>query len=234
MKIIFRLMISQSWILNVVAEQQGYSRPGGFSYFKSDIFREIAADMRLTGANGHVYFTHVLFPHTPYVYLGDCSLNYGGEKQWRFSGATSELNNTPQSRGNRYMAYLEQARCSLIQLGMFFDELRTQGLFDRSIILLHSDHGSTIYERQPSLTNESILTQTDLLDAFSILYAVKMPNDSFRVHSDPVSLSLLIHQFAAELTGKTYAELDEKPFIYLNSENNLQRMDIDIFSNDTE
>ena len=69
MQIIFRLMISQSWILNVIAEQQGYSRPGGLSYFKPDIFKEIAADMRSTGANGRVYFAHVLFPHTPYVYL---------------------------------------------------------------------------------------------------------------------------------------------------------------------
>jgi len=233
-QIVFRLMISQSWILNMIAEQYGFSRPGGLSYFKPDIFSEIATDMRSTGVNGRVFFAHILFPHSPYVYLGDCSLNYSGEKQWRFAGAISHSNNTPQTRGNRYMAYLEQAQCSLKQLATFFDELRAQGVFDQSIILLHSDHGSTIYERQPSPANEPNLTQSDLLDAFSILYALKMPNESFRVHSEPISLSLLIHQFAAALTGKTYSELDENPFIYLGSEKNLLRRNIDIFSNEAE
>jgi hypothetical protein len=234
MRIVFRLLISQSWILNMIAEQHGFSRPGGLSYFKPDIFKEIANDVRSTGANGRVFFAHILFPHTPYVYLGDCSLNYSGEKQWRFSGALSDPQNTPQSRGNRYITYLEQARCSLKQLATFFEELRAQGIFDQSIILLHSDHGSTIYERQPSLINEPNLTQSDLLDAFSILYALKMPNESFRIHPDPISLSLLIHQLAAALTGKTYSELDENPFIYLGSEKKLLRRNIDIFSHEAE
>jgi hypothetical protein len=229
MHMILRIMVSQSWLLNMMAERKGWARPGGFSYFKPEIFDEMSADM-MTQANGRMYFAHLLLPHSPYVYLGDCSLNYGGEKQWRFSSYSSSPNNTPHSRGNRYILYLQQARCALKQLDGFFDDLRKYGIFDQSIILMHGDHGSTIYERLPSIANETMLTGNDYLDAFSTFYAVKMPNDRFQIHPESVSLSVLIDQFASELTGKSHPELDNRPFIYLRGQTTLKRKDIDIFS----
>jgi len=228
-QMITRLMLSQSWLLNTIAEEQGWARPGGISYFKREIFDEMSDDMK-SNPNGRLYFAHLLLPHAPYVYLGDCSLNYGSEIYWRFSAYDTSPNNTPETRGERYILYLEQARCTLKQLNDFFDGMRAQGVFDQSIILLHGDHGSTIYEREPSIVNEPKLTSNDLLDAYSTFFAVKMPNDEFRINDETVSLAVLIHRFVSELTGRNHANLDEKPFIYLTDGLEFKRVDIDIFA----
>jgi hypothetical protein len=228
-QMITRLMLSQSWLLNMIAEGQGWTRPGGFSYFKREIFNEMSNDMK-NNPKGRLYFAHLLLPHSPYVYLGDCSLNYGSEKQWRFSGYDISPHNTPETRGSRYILYLEQAHCTLKKLNDFFDGLRAQGIFNQSIILLHGDHGSTIYEREPSIGNEPALTSDDLLDAYSTLFAVKMPNDEFMINDETVSLAVLIHRFTSELTGRNHAAPDERPFIYLKEGLELKRVDIDIFA----
>ena len=108
--------------------------------------------------------------------------------------------------------------------------MRAQGIFDQSIILLHGDHGSTIFERDPSIVNEPKLTSNDLLDAYSTLFAVKMPNGEFRLNDETVSLAVLIHRFASEMTSRNRASPDEKPFIYLKEGMELKRVDIDIFA----
>jgi phosphoglycerol transferase MdoB-like AlkP superfamily enzyme len=173
-------------------------------------------------------FAHVLFPHSPFVYLGDCSINYEVDKEWRFASPR----NTPESRGKRYILYLEQSRCALSQLTRFFDQLREIGIYDRSIVLVHGDHGSTIFETMPTIQNEEKLIGNDYLDGYSTLFAIKMPHDEFQTHENSVSLSVLIHNFASGITGKNLPEPDPDPFVYLpGRDKTLKRKNIDIFSN---
>ena len=228
LKIILRIMISQSWLLNQVAEERGLPRPGGFSYFKPAVFEELSKDITAS-YQGRMFFAHMLFPHSPFVYLSDCSLNYQVDEQWRFSNYSGTQPNTPETRGNRYILYLEQARCALNLLDEFFNVLRGHGIYDQSVIVLHGDHGSTIYELHPVIGNQELLTTNDLLDAFSTLYAVKMPGGQFEVHNEPISLAHLIQQLAVEITDHEAVELESEPFIYLKGEAERIRVDTNIF-----
>ena len=48
-------------------------------------------------------------------------------------------------------------------------------MFSRSRIIIHGDHGSRLYRREPNIANEDELLTSDYIDSFSALFAVKAP-----------------------------------------------------------
>ena len=95
---------------------------------------------------GEAIFAYVLLPHDPFVYDRACELkkdvsSWSVRKGalWRFGIA-----NSPARRRPRYRAYLEQVRCTHARLGEILDKMRARGILDRSVIVIHGDHGSMI------------------------------------------------------------------------------------------
>ena len=83
--------------------------------------------------------------------------------------------NTPDSRIERYRAYFAQIRCTQHQLQVLFDKLRAAGRYDESTIIIHGDHGSRISIWNPNVTFSDRLSDQDIIDNYSTLYAVKQP-----------------------------------------------------------
>jgi hypothetical protein len=136
----------------------------------------------LRTAPGNVVFAHVMLPHFPYLYQEDCSLS--PVEQWnsrelaflfdeRYAGV-GHLD-ISQRREERYGHYFQQLQCLYAQLDRLFARMKSVGIFDDSIIILHGDHGSRIVQHEPIAENAALLTEDDYKDAFSTLYAIKIP-----------------------------------------------------------
>jgi Sulfatase/PA14 domain len=82
---------------------------------------EFAARLTI-GQDQPVYtFIHLAIPHPPVVVSADCSF----------------IGQVPLDRAS----YTAQAKCGLLVVGHLLDRLRSLGVYDRSVILLTSDHG---------------------------------------------------------------------------------------------
>ena len=124
------------------------------------------------GPRGTAFFAHLLTPHEPYVYDSDCGLR-SNESEWIWPEGA--LTNTPADRAKRYRQYFEQIHCVTQQLQGFLDALKVAGVFEEATIIVHSDHGSRIEQRQPLGNNHEPLAQVNYVDRFSTLFAVKSP-----------------------------------------------------------
>jgi hypothetical protein len=97
--------------------------------------------------------------------------------------------------------------------------MRTAGIYEESIIILHGDHGSRIVLTEPSAENQHALTKQDLVDGFSTLFAMKMPGKSGGYDASPWPLEQLFAKFAFEAGLSPPKILSEKtePFVYLTA-----------------
>lgn len=131
---------------------------------------------------GSVFFAHVMLPHFPYLYREDCSLTpieqWNGrelgflfEERYQADGRAD----ISQRRVQRYDYYFQQLQCLYVELDRLFTRMKAVGILDDSIIILHGDHGSRIALHEPTPENAGLLTDDDYKDAFSTLYAVRIP-----------------------------------------------------------
>ena len=129
-----------------------------------------------TATPGNAYFTHVLLPHFPYVYRSNCKLRETDSWLKRMSkSAPTGMTNTPKTRSRRYEVYLEQVACVTSRLGDIFDAMREAGTYRDALIIVHGDHGSRINLIDPSIDAIDRMADSDFLDAFSTLFAIKAP-----------------------------------------------------------
>jgi hypothetical protein len=166
---------------------------------------------------GRALFAHLMFPHYPYVTLPDCSVR--PPKQWERNGIFDNPSNTVVSRKQRYQQYFEQLQCVYGKSGELFDRMRAAGTFDNSIILLHGDHGSRILMTPPTPANQQTITERDLADGFSSLFAMKLPGKPATYDTSPWPLEQLLAKFVFEAGLTPDRRLPEKtePFVYLTS-----------------
>lgn len=123
---------------------------------------------------GQAIVAHLLFPHAPYIFKPDCTPRPIQEWKNRMLDVPAS-DRTPELRASRYHLYLEQVQCLYRKLDDIFDRMRPAKIFDDSIIILHGDHGSRLGLRDPDAQARTLLNPTDLGDAFSTLFAVKLP-----------------------------------------------------------
>ena len=111
----------QQWIASRRGPEARAERPFGDAMF----LREFATRVTV-GDDAPVYtLLHVNTPHVPVVTDADC--NYG-------------LNRSPIPED-----YADQARCALSAVRAMFDRLRALDLYDRSAIIVTSDHGLSLF-----------------------------------------------------------------------------------------
>ena len=100
--------------------------------FGDAMFIQDFADRVSVGDDAPLYvFLHVFTPHTPLVTDAECT----------YTGRHMPL--TPDN-------YLAQARCALRVVGLLLDRLRQLDLYDRSAIVVTSDHGTARFPRSDS------------------------------------------------------------------------------------
>lgn len=170
---------------------------------------------------GNALFAHLMIPHSPYVANADCSIrppsrDFLWNSNNKFESADGPTN-TVASRRERYKLYFEQLRCLYSKLDELFDRMRAVGVYDNSIILLHGDHGSRIVINEPTPKNQHALTNQDLVDGFSTLFAMKIPGKVGKYDKSPRPLEQLFAKFVFEagLTSANIRSETSQPYVYL-------------------
>jgi hypothetical protein len=171
--------------------------------------------------HGTILFAHLLLPHYPYVAQSDCSLRpTNRDFLWNSRGLFKPPStNTIESRKERYQQYFEQLECLYLRLDDLFDRMRAAGIYEDSIIVLHGDHGSRIVLSEPTLENQLTLTNQDLVDGFSTLFAMKLPGKQGGYDASPWPLEQLFAKFAFEagLSPTNFLPEKSEPYVYLTA-----------------
>ena len=106
-------------------------------------FREYVRRLHVGGARPVAHFLHFTYTHFPVEF----------DRQCRFMGDDPDWYDSRQNE----MGAREETRCVLMQAGQFLGALKTLGVFERSLVILKSDHGKPHqYGRPGSLDSASI------------------------------------------------------------------------------
>lgn len=236
------VLLKQSTLLSDMFQSHGWFIDMGIANHDPQIFVNLQNDI-LAGPEGRYFFAHVLLPHGPFAYLHDCSINYATDSLIRFPALIAEGIREDLVYQARTGMYLEQMECSLMSVSNIFDNMKQNNLFEKSIIIIHGDHGALIGEHLAHYENRGKLTQADYRSNFSTLFAVKLPAGKFQVSDDTLPLSVLLESIAK--TVQDYATNQLKPpatlqistddpnkldpYVFLTGTYPLFRVDVDIF-----
>jgi predicted AlkP superfamily pyrophosphatase or phosphodiesterase len=119
--------------------------------------------------------------------------------------------NSRVSREARYISYFAQVRCLHSALRRFLEGLKEIGAFEDATIIVHGDHGSRIARIAPLTTTLQPLSDEDMADMYSVLFAVRSPSLAPGYRQDLVSLQAL---FRETFLGGTRS--DRPPQVYLD------------------
>ena len=136
-----RVYNDQAWLLESWYSERRTGRNAGPSNHVA-FLREFAGRMTVARDEPVYTFIHVAIPHPPYVVDAGCSF----------------LGPVPISSSS----YADQARCALSIVQELLDRLRALGVYDRTAIVLTSDHGWD--ELRPDHPLEGVKTPAGDLD----------------------------------------------------------------------
>lgn len=158
---------------NWLRQEHKFSAPASLP-----ILRQVLRDMKRE-PRGSAFFVHLLIPHHTYLYDEDCRIKEDIET-WT-NNVSPDANfalgrtNTPDSRHRAYASYFDQLECTRRALHAFFEELQKTGAFDDGTIIVQGDHGSRISLVPANSRFAEQLSDADLVDLYSVLFAVRGP-----------------------------------------------------------
>jgi hypothetical protein len=191
--------------------------PGSFHLWSAHglrVFDIIARDVA-NAAPGDMYFAHVLIPHAPYVYDRSCKLR--DPDNW-----VDRPDPVPRLR--RYELYLEQVECIYNRLQKAFDMWRRARVFDRAKIIIQGDHGSRLYLTEPTVDNRDELRESDYVDSFSTLLAVKAPGLEPRYDGRILAIQDALKAVANNEPLDGLSVRADRPFVFLRNMRGRQMM----------
>jgi hypothetical protein len=165
---------------------------------------------------GTMFFAHLVIPHFPYAVGSDCSIRRPVFSWKRFTPSpplTGELQNTFESRQERYDDYFEQTNCALTKLSELVERMKARGIYDNATIVVHGDHGSRIGLIVPNIENSNSLPPREFYDGFSTLLAVKAPQFTAGYDLTMLPVTRLLRQIAKEQPG--IPEKTDGHFVYI-------------------
>jgi hypothetical protein len=178
----------------------------------------ILSDLRNAKQNT-LFLAHLLTPHYPYVYRADGSLR--PSEEWLSHRHQVFYDSDAAKYRERYELYGEQVQFLNRQIAGFLDGLRASGHYESTTIVIHGDHGSRLRllksseraaraplargtEYCPAVSRYDYVSPPelqDLLNRFSTLLAVKLPNaHKPEIVHDKGSVMFFLRQ--ASLLGK--------------------------------
>ena len=165
---------------------------------------------------GTAIVAHLLFPHHTYNYDRECRIQADTDLWFHavspiHTDVRSAAINSPETRQRQYQGYFDQLRCLYRALREFMDDLETSGLLQGATIIIHGDHGSRISLTTPNRDGAERLTDADLVDNYSVLYAVRRPETQPAYDLNLRSIQAL---FAEMFLGRSYP--DDGPVVVLD------------------
>jgi hypothetical protein len=175
----------------------------------------------VTLPEGNVAFAHLLLPHSPYVANADCTIKTSLQ-EWNYnvlSITRKGVPNTNDSRETHYREYFKQVQCVYVKLDELFTRMKHAGIFENAVIIIHGDHGSRIMKTEPTIENEQALSNQDIVDGYSTLFAVKYPKQNGYYDPKPYPIEFLLQEKVVKpLLGKKESATPSAPFVFLQSE----------------
>ena len=167
--------------------------------------RRLAMAIASRPQGGTAWFLHVQFPHRPYQTDEDCRiqtspsryLDYGlpaqpGDSLWRAALGV----------------YADQVRCAHRALAGVIDAIDSTVGRDRSIVIVHGDHGSRLHpqDRHDMKVPLEAYSRTELNAHFATLLAIRRPRFPATLHREPAPIQDVIwelarHGFSGALPG---------------------------------
>ncbi len=141
-----------------------------------EILERASEDIR-GAARGTAFFLHLLAPHYAYVLGPECQAvrDTAGWLNRTSLSAVGNAINSPASRARRYRGYTGQVACVAKRLAAFLGALEDDGILEDATVVIQGDHGSRIALHDPVASRRDELTDEDLRDSFSTLFALRRP-----------------------------------------------------------
>ena len=125
-----------------------------------------------------LYFAHILLPHIPYKWLPS-GKHYSSQTAMPGLAAGRWLDDE-LAIFQGYQRYLSQVGLVDKLIGQLVSRLKTEGLYDRSLIVFTADHGASFRPNQP----RRVLTESNMPDIVRVPFFVKAPYQQDRVIND--------------------------------------------------
>lgn len=180
------------------------------------VFKQLKTDI-VAHPVGTMFFVHLLAPHNPFVYDANCNLR--PVAAWDVTRGPFPFTNTVATRNQRYASYEGQIMCVQKQLQGLFDSMKTAGVYNQAIIIIHGDHGSRIALHSLNAKYSEQLTQQDFLDYYQTLFVAKLPNQKPGVDQNKIDLQTLLAQIMFAITGHKPVTDIIGDYVYLYPQN---------------
>ena len=126
-----------------------------------------------TGPTANVaYFAHVLVPHRPLGVEDNCDLLDDPANR---IGYEQPDHVTDVHWAVMLQRYGAQVRCAELAVGTVLDALDRKVGRDHSVVIIHGDHGSRIFQEKPKFVALSPLSDRQMNGRYSTLLAVRYP-----------------------------------------------------------
>jgi hypothetical protein len=174
---------------------------------RHEVFRRFIGEIR-GGDEPVLHFIHMPLPHDPYEYLRS-GLRYahGGMPAGLKPNVWTEdpvLVDTGRRR------HVEQLRFTDAMLGELLAKLRTEGLFDRALIIVTSDHGGAFVPGEP----HRVLTAANHRELLATPIFVKLPDQKTGGASDRHVTGLdVVPSIASALGARVPWHVDGHPVL---------------------
>ncbi len=150
-----------------------------------------AMDELERNSRGLALILHIMIPHRPFVYDKNCKIT--DPRGWQTG-----------SRQRRYQSYLDQVVCTTKKVARLFEILRKQGYWQEATVILLGDHGTRITSTAPGVSSQNKAEGThtpndrDMVDLFSVLFAIKRPDLTPGRRSRPVEMQNALAYFLGQ------------------------------------
>jgi hypothetical protein len=181
------------------------------------VFDRMSEDLA-SAPKGTAHFAHLLMPHGPFVYDAQC-VPRPDPFDWLGSHPLHRKDTTTEGREVRYSQYFVQVRCTTRRLGRLFDEMKGDGRWAETEIIIHGDHGARIFETAPRTKNRDRLTPQDLFGAFGTLFAVKSAERVATATQRTLPISRLLANWSGDESGTEIDREEEPVVVYLEGKN---------------
>jgi len=174
--------------------------------------RNLMKDHLRTLKPGEVLFAHLLLPHHPYLFEADCAIKpdisnwYHREHTLWWRG----LKLSSKEYKLRYKAYFKQIGCTLKLLDEWLVALKKSGTLDSAIVIVHGDHGSLISASEVYSEFAAQISDRDIIDSYSTLFAIKAPGLNGGLAKETRSVQSL---FAELAMGRNEIEIHQDIFL---------------------
>lgn len=147
---------------------------------------------------GVAYFVHVLLPHRPLELQSDCDVL---DDPTRRIGYVQPNPLSDADWASTLALSGSQIRCTHLALGRVLDALDQAVGREGSIVIVHGDHGSRIFQHRPRTVSLAPLDERQLSGRFSTLLAARRPGIAGGVRPDPVP----VQDFVWRVAGQDFA-----------------------------